>query len=335
MTPSSTLDVTGLTRTEPLTSSNVQRPTSNVQRVSVIVPTCNRPALLAEALASIRALEGPDLALEIIVGDNGGLPETVEAVQTYGARHVLVDRPGAGAARNVALQAATGEYVAFLDDDDLWTPGHLRPQLALLAAHPWLDAAVGQVVLTDEQRLRTSDPWPLTLDEDGEVFEAFLAEYPQIGATVARIGIRESVGLFNEALLGDQDWDWHLRLALRHRVGFAPVVGVLFRQRPDGSFDELKWQRLGYMSRVFFSNLARSRCQAPSLTRAARLYGHHRWTYYAYFRESAARHLAAGDRAAAWQAVTRAFVSSPVHAARDILQASEPRDTVGALLFNR
>jgi glycosyltransferase involved in cell wall biosynthesis len=313
-----------------------QHPTPNTQHlVSVIVPTRDRPALLGEALASIRALEGPDLSLEVIVGDNGGLAETASAARTFGARHILVDRPGAGAARNVALQAATGEYVAFLDDDDLWLPGHLRPQLGLLAARPELDAAVGQVVLTDERRLRTGDPWPLALAADGRVFEAFLGEYPQIGATVARVGVRESVGLFDESLLGDQDWDWHLRLALRHRVGFAPVLGVLFRQRPEGSFDDLKWQRLAFMSRVFFRNVLRSGRHRPTLAQTARIYGHHRWTYYAYFRGSAARHLAAGDRRAAWRALTRAFVSSPVHAARDLIQASEPRGTVGALLFNR
>jgi glycosyltransferase involved in cell wall biosynthesis len=335
MTPSLKFEVLSSKGTESVATSNFELRTPNSVRVSVIVPTRDRPALLAEALASIRALEGPDLSLEIVVGDNGGLAETAEAVQAYGARHIPVDRAGAGAARNVALQAATGEYIAFLDDDDLWLPGHLRPQLALLATRPELGAAVGQVVLTDEQRLRTGDPWPLALSDDGEVFEAFLAEYPQIGATVARVGVRETVGLFDETLLGDQDWDWHLRLARRHRIGFAPVPGVLFRQRPEGSFDELKWQRLGFMSRVFFRNMLRSGRHGPSLTQAARLYGHHRWTYYHYFRSSAVRHLAAGDRRAAWQALGRALVSSPVHAARDLMHASEPRGTVGALLFNR
>jgi glycosyltransferase involved in cell wall biosynthesis len=335
MTTSLTFESAGLKGPDAMTSSDFHLQTPNSVQVSVIVPTRDRPALLAEALASIRALEGPDLGLEIIVGDNGGLPETARTARAYGARHIVVNRAGAGAARNVALQAATGEYVAFLDDDDLWTAGHLRPQLALLAARPELGAAVGQVVLTDEQRLRTSDPWPLMLSENGDTFEAFLREYPQIGATVARIGIRETVGLFDESLLGDQDWDWHLRLALRHRVGFVPVVGVLFRQRPAGSFDDLTWQRLGYMSRVFFTNLLRSGRQRPPLAQAARWYGHHRWSYYAYFRASAARHRAAGDRGATRRALIRAFVASPVHATRDLSRSSEPRRTLGALLRER
>ena len=57
------------------------------RRVSVVVPTCNRPAFLREALASIRALEGPDLAFEIIVGDNGepGPAAEVAAASRTGA----------------------------------------------------------------------------------------------------------------------------------------------------------------------------------------------------------------------------------------------------------
>src|SRR4051812_34163168 len=110
---SSTHGVSSSKMTDSQGSSNVERRIPSSFQVSVIVPTCWRPALLREALASIRALEGPDVSLEIIVGDNGGLPETVEVVREYGAWHLPVERAGAGAARNVALQAATGEYVAF------------------------------------------------------------------------------------------------------------------------------------------------------------------------------------------------------------------------------
>jgi glycosyltransferase involved in cell wall biosynthesis len=51
------------------------------RKVSVIVPTCDRPALLREALASVRALDGPDLTFEIFVGDNGSTPETLAVAE--------------------------------------------------------------------------------------------------------------------------------------------------------------------------------------------------------------------------------------------------------------
>src|SRR5689334_24931801 len=108
--------------------------TGPARRVSVIVPTHNRPAMLRQALASIRAIERPDLALEILVGDNGDAPETAAIAKEFGAIHLKTDRPGAAGARNAAFAAATGEYVAFLDDDDVWLPENIRPHLAQLEA---------------------------------------------------------------------------------------------------------------------------------------------------------------------------------------------------------
>lgn len=82
--------------------------TAAKRKVSVIVPTCDRPALLRQALASIRALEGPDLAFEIFVGDNGSALETPIVAEEFGAIYLKTSTPGASAARNVGLRAATG-----------------------------------------------------------------------------------------------------------------------------------------------------------------------------------------------------------------------------------
>lgn len=306
-----------------------------VGHVSVVVPTCDRQELLAEALASIRALEGPDLALEILVCDNGqNREETARVAAAYSAQHLTVVEPGAGAARNAGLVAASGQYVAFLDDDDVWLPGHLRPQLALLAARPDLDIVVGQTVTSDEHRTPTSDPWPSSLPDTGDVFQEFLTSYPQIGATVVRTAVRESVGLFDPALLGDQDWDWHLRLALHHQVGFVPTPSVLFRQRPKGSFDTLQWRRLGFMRRVLCRTLANAGRHRPSLRLIIRIVMRHHGMYYQYFKESAATHLAVGEQREAWLALARAVASSPPHAARDMVRASGLCSLLVALLLS-
>ena len=101
-------------------------------KVSVIVPTCDRPALLRQALASIRALEAPDLTFEILVGDNGSDRETPAVAEEFGAVYLKALTRGPSAARNVGLRAATGHFVAFLDDDDVWLPGNVRPHIAQL-----------------------------------------------------------------------------------------------------------------------------------------------------------------------------------------------------------
>lgn len=290
--------------------------------VSVVVPTRDRQQLLPEALASIRALEGPDLALEILVCDNGkDQAATASIAERFGARHLPVAENGAGAARNAGLLAATGEYTAFLDDDDVWLPGHIRPQLAIMEARPELDAAVGQVVTTDDLRSPTSEPWPSTLPDDGDVYANFLHDYPQIGATVVRTRVRETIGLFDETLLGDQDWEWHLRLARTHLVGFVAEPAVLFRQRPAGSYDSLMWRRLGYTRKVLYRTLTQSGPRRLSAAESLRFVMRHHGLYYSFFKHSASSHLQLGERSAAWGALLFALACSPVHAARDMLCA--------------
>src|ERR1700737_1968578 len=114
-------------------------------RVSVVIPTCNRDGLLRQALGSVLANGAPGLELEVLVIDNGNGDETADLAGEFGARYVRRSSGGAAAARNRGLEEATGEYVAFLDDDDLWTPGHLRQQVEWLAEHPDFGAVLGRI----------------------------------------------------------------------------------------------------------------------------------------------------------------------------------------------
>src|SRR4051794_20846413 len=189
---------------------------SRPPRGSVIIPTRNRSHLLADAIRSVRALEGPDLDLEILVVDNGSSDDTAAVATALGARVLQATTVGPAAARNTGIRAATGEYLAFLDDDDVWFPGHLRPELALLDARPELTACIGQIVPADAAGWPTGAPYPASLPADGDVFGAFLSRWPQIGALVVRSSVRESVGYLDESLSAGEDWDWLLRIALLH-----------------------------------------------------------------------------------------------------------------------
>jgi glycosyltransferase involved in cell wall biosynthesis len=89
---------------------------------SVIIPTCNRAALLNEALASVKAQRFTDY--ELIVVDDGSTDQTPRIVDSCGLPilYLRQENQGPGAARNLAIASASGEYVAFLDSDDLWFP---------------------------------------------------------------------------------------------------------------------------------------------------------------------------------------------------------------------
>ena len=204
---------------------------TQAKRVSVVVPTRDRAELLREALQSIRALERDGVRFEIIVGDNGTSPDTRKVVEAFDAIYLHTSKSGAAAARNIAMRAATADYIAFLDDDDVWTSNHIHGHLALLAANPDLDMVLGQITNTDPQRRPTFGPWPDQLPEGRSDLLKFMMSgyFPQIGATVVRARVRETVGFFNEDFIGGQDWDWQLRIARQARrwVRQASVRPVL------------------------------------------------------------------------------------------------------------
>lgn len=288
-------------------------------KVSVVIPTKNRSHFLREALQSVHALAGPDLELEVIVADDSSTDETAAVVCAARARLVRSVASGAAAARNAGLRAARGDFIAFLDDDDAWLPGHLRPHLRLLAERPELDAVVGQTMNTDSHLRRAGAPWPEALPSDGRLFRSFFAYWPQIGATVVRREVCDRIGEFDETLPNAQDWDWQLRMAFAHRVGFVQVPCVLFRQREAGGMDGLQWRRVGTMRRVFFRNLRRGGRHAPGPVYALRLYVRALGHMYAYFATSAERHASAGATRRVALCVVRAAATSPLHAGRDVV----------------
>ena len=299
-------------------------------RVSVVVPTRNRSALLNEALASIKAEENDKIELELIVADNGSSDDTREVAQRFGAVCVEVPTPGAAAARNAGIKAASGEFIAFLDDDDVWVQGHLQRQLDSLREKQECIAIVGQAVPVDGSLVPIHSPFPSSLSNDGDAFSAFLAEYPQIGSTIVRAGALEKVGLLDERLLGDEDWDWHLRIALAGRVAFYPEPCVFFRQRPAGANDDLEWLRLGFFRRVFMTNVRRAKGRGPGPIQSTRLFLRHSAGYYTYFCLSASAHCRSLEPAAARRAVSRAIASSPLHAIRDLVFGGPFRDAMGS-----
>lgn len=288
-----------------------------MRRISVIVPTCRRAPLLRQALASIRALEGPEFVLEIIVADNGGDDETRAVAEDAGALYVRADkRGGASVGRNAALRVAKGEFVAFLDDDDQWLPTHLRAHLDYLDAHPDVDAVGGQAVLADESMRRTGDAWPLKPHAPGvDLTRRMLSGFfPQIGALVARASVRDAYGYFDEKLIGGEDLDWQLRIARRNKLAFITVESVLFRMRKSGSYDKLQLKRAGYDRLVFLRHaLPERRIWSSPRAFLSAYYGTLRH-FYVYFTEAAETRAAEGDRDGALRAVWYALCVFPVRA---------------------
>lgn len=298
-----------------------------LRRVSVIVPTKDRPHLLAEALASIRALEGEDVCLEILVCDNGTTPETAHVAGRYGAVYLKAERPGAGAARNAGLWAASGEYIAFLDDDDVWLPTHLRPHLAMLGQHPELDGVIAQTVSADHELNPLGDPWPACPPGEGNgLLKKMLSGYfPQIGTLVARGDIRWRIGDFDETLIGGQDLDFMLRMAGAHRLGFVSTPSVLFRGRNGAAYYALQRRRVRYDRRVFLRHGVKHWRIWRSPIDFLRGYAGTVRHFYDYFMWEAHNRATSGRRMAALNAMIDAFGVLPAHAAVHLVKKRQLR----------
>lgn len=114
------------------------RMNTNNRTVSVIIPVYNRGHLIAEAIQSVLQQDAIDLSLEIIVVDDGSVDNTQEVVAQFGkdVRYIYQDNQGIGTARNRGLEVASGEWLAFLDSDDLWLPDKLSLQFKVLQYFP-------------------------------------------------------------------------------------------------------------------------------------------------------------------------------------------------------
>ena len=121
---------------------------TNSPTVSVIIPTYNRAPMVAETVRSAAAQS--HAPLEIIVVDDGSTDDTAAVLQTLtGVTVVRRANGGVAAARNSGVEIATGEWLAFLDCEDLWEPNKLELQLRILGANPALDWCISDCTLID------------------------------------------------------------------------------------------------------------------------------------------------------------------------------------------
>lgn len=180
-------------------------------KVSVIIPTYNRPALLARTIDSVLAQTYPDL--ELIVVDDGSTDNTPEVVAAYGdrVRYIRQANQGPDAAVARGFSTATGDYINFMDHDDLMMPEKIERQVAILDSHP----SVGLVhcgyehIDENDKTLQRRIALP-----DTDILENLIkSNFIWSGAPLIRRNWLEKVGLFDEDIWCS-DWDLWLRLAV-------------------------------------------------------------------------------------------------------------------------
>ncbi len=211
--------------------------TTPASAVSTVIPAYNAAGFIERALRS--ALEQGIPHHEIIVVDDGSKDDTSAIVARFagdGVRLIRHEKPsGAAAARNAGVDAATGEYVAFLDSDDEWLPGKLSRQLAILETNPEMTFAACRADLIGEDGINQGDIYRGAPPAVGrEAWRALLA-YPSVATptVVARRSAILRAGKFNRWLPVAEDQDLWIRLALMGETGYVPETLVRVYSTPN------------------------------------------------------------------------------------------------------
>jgi GT2 family glycosyltransferase len=200
-------------------------------RLSVVIPTCGRPAALANALASVYAQRAaPD---EVIVVDDGAgtyagaTRSAVARFRRQGARVIANQRPkGPSGARNAGAERATGALLAFLDDDDEWLPEYLEEALGCFGPDG-VDALCTDLLY----RYDDGSERPGKRAPDALTASAFLTRNPGIIGSnlIIRSSLYRELGGFDESLPTYEDVDFGLRLSLHAGARYAPLHRPLVR----------------------------------------------------------------------------------------------------------
>jgi glycosyltransferase involved in cell wall biosynthesis len=197
--------------------------------VSVVIPTYERPDRLRRAIESVLAQRYA--RWELLVVDDGGQLDSrrvVEEVEDPRVKWQRIEHAGAGAARNAALSIATGELIAYLDDDNVMDVDWLYAVVWAFEHHPDVEVAYGAIVIDDVSRANGQQP--------GGFPQAFLHPWSRarlregnladMGAIAHRAGLPEA--RFDETLTTVADWDLLIRLTAERDPLVLPAIACYY-----------------------------------------------------------------------------------------------------------
>ena len=233
-------------------------PSSISPVVSVVIPTYKHQSYVLQTLDSVFAQTFRDF--EVIVVNDGSPDNTAAVLAPLVAENRIryVEQPNSGqaAARNRGIALARGEFLALLDDDDLWPSDKLAWQVQALCANPNVALVYGKIACVNDQgetiapRDHAADsPSSSSCAPSGNVYDAlvhrnFIISPGQCLIRRAALTPAPGGGCFDRALWGCDDWDLWLRLAETAPFLFVDQVALRYRlHSANASHDVLKMHR--------------------------------------------------------------------------------------------
>jgi glycosyltransferase involved in cell wall biosynthesis len=203
-------------------------------KVSIVTPTYNRAGFIGEAVESVLAQTMPDW--ELLIVDDGSTDMTREVLAPYQAdpriHYLYQPNQGQSIARNNALEKARGNYVGFLDSDDLWCADKLERQLELFESHPDVNIVHGDESMIDDQGQEISRENMQRYS--GQITLHLLADNSvSITTALVRRVCFDEMGGFQASHGVADDYDLWLRFSARYRFHYEPGIVAAYRVMPD------------------------------------------------------------------------------------------------------
>lgn len=205
--------------------------------VSIVITTFNRSKLLARALDS--ALKQTFNDLEVIVIDDGSTDNTRAMVEIYAKedpriKYFFQENKGVVGAKNAGIKESHGDYIAFLDSDDIWMPEKLAKQVATLKADKDIGLVYSNARIITNEGAATGKIYIKTHEKSIATDEYFqrmiIRDFIPLSSIIVRREVFSTCGLIREDFHGSDDYEWLLRL-LSNGVKFSYIDEVLMEYR--------------------------------------------------------------------------------------------------------
>jgi|TARA_R100000306_G_scaffold8310_1_gene11284 glycosyltransferase involved in cell wall biosynthesis len=287
--------------------------------ISVITPTYNRARFLPAAVASVLSQTFGDF--ELIIVDDGSEDNTPDVLKPFLAdrrvRYVYQENQGQSHARNLALKQATGDFIAFLDSDDVWARDKLEKQLAVFRANSEVDIVHGDEATINEQGSVVS--LQNMRRYSGRITRYLLADN-SVSITTALVRRRcfDEMGGFDTSVGVADDYELWLRFSARYCYQYEPGIVASYRVMADQISSD-KRRRYAANERIIQQFLARyGEVLSP---------GERRWGLARFYCRKARYFASAGERGKAVGAIAGALHNAPLDSVvwRALYRVAVPR----------
>lgn len=203
--------------------------------VSVVIPVYNGEKYIKAAINSV--LKQTYSEIEIIAVDDGSLDNTMEIAKSFSQiRYYRQENKGVSASRNFGMSVARGDYIAFLDADDLYTPDKIEKQVNLLENNADIDVVYNDGTIVDDNlKVIGTLKSEYVLENQADFLACLL--FRQLVPVPASIMIRkkcmEDGILYNETYSNAEDYDFIIRLAERYKFGYIPEPLYIYRRHEN------------------------------------------------------------------------------------------------------